>query len=134
MKTTLIAAVSSLLTMLALDSLWLGSMLKRFYAPRMSHLMAESPQVAAAGVFYLIYAAGLAVLVVAPAVQNAAGAFKIFLTGALFGLVCYATYDLTNQAVLKSWPLSLTIVDMAWGTVLTGTVSVIACAVTRRWG
>lgn len=134
MKTIAIAAVSCLLPMLALDGFWLSCMLKRFYAPRMSHLMADSPLYAAAGVFYLIYAAGLAILVVAPAVQSGAGTLKVFLTGAIFGLVCYATYDLTNQATLKAWPLAITLVDMAWGTLLSGTVSLIACALTRHCG
>lgn len=132
MKTIAVAAASCLLPMLALDGLWLTFTLKRFYAPRMAHLMADSPDFLAAGMFYLIYAAGLSVLVVAPAVKGGTGAWKVFLTGALFGLVCYATYDLTNQATLKAWPAAVTLADMAWGTLLTGTVSLIAAALTRR--
>lgn len=134
MKTTLTAAVSILLSMAALDALWLSSTLKRFYAPRIGHLMADAPVLAAAAAFYLIYAGALAVLVVVPAVQSGAEASKIFLRGALFGLACYATYDLTNQATLKAWPLSLTLVDMAWGAVLTGTAGAVAGAVARRLG
>lgn len=133
MKTLFTAYAACLAPMLALDGVWLSTMLKRFYAPRMAQLLAESPQFSTAAAFYLIYAAGLALLIVVPAVRSEAGAPKAFLTGALFGLVCYATYDLTNQATLKAWPLSLTVVDMAWGTVLTGTVSLIAYAVTRRF-
>ena len=132
MKTLFVAAAASLLPMLALDGLWLTAMLKRFYAPRMAQLMADSPVVGAAIAFYLIYAAGLAVLIVVPAVQSRDGLPRVFLRGALFGLVCYATYDLTNQATLKAWPLALTLVDMAWGSALTGTVSLVACALTRR--
>jgi uncharacterized membrane protein len=133
MKMLLAAAVSSLLPMLALDALWLTTMSKRFYAPRIGHLMSESPALAPAAAFYLVYAVGLAAFVVAPAAREGGELSKTFLRGALFGLVCYATYDLTNQATLKAWPLSLTLVDMAWGAALTGTVSAIACAVVRRW-
>ena len=133
MRIFFLSAVSSLILMLALDALWLTFMLKRFYAPRIGPLMADSPQFTAAGVFYLIYAAGIAFFVVVPVVQSGAGAWKVFLTGALLGLLCYATYDLTNQATLRAWPLSLTVVDMAWGALLTGTVSLIACSLTRHF-
>lgn len=133
MKILFTAAAAGLLSMLALDGLWLTAMLKRFYAPRMAQLMADSPRLGAAIAFYLIYAAGLAVLIVVPAVHSRDGLTKVFLRGALFGFVCYATYDLTNQATLKSWPPALTLVDMAWGCLLTGAVSVISCALTRRW-
>jgi uncharacterized membrane protein len=133
MNKSIVAFAASLLPMLALDALWLTSTFKRFYVPRMAHLLAESPSFAAAGIFYLIYAAALSVLVVMPAARRGSGALKVFLTGALFGLACYATYDLTNQAVFRAWPLSLTLVDMAWGTLLTGTVSLIACSLTKHF-
>jgi uncharacterized membrane protein len=134
MKRNFAAAVFTLLPLLVLDGLWLSTMLKRFYAPRMGHLLAASPSLPAAGAFYLLYAVGLAVLVVSPAVQSGASASKTLTTGALFGLICYATYDLTNQATLRDWPLSLTVVDMAWGATLTGAASVVAVALTRRFG
>ena len=127
-----IAAVSCLLPMLALDGLWLNTMLKRFYAPRMVNLLSDTPSLVPAGIFYLIYAAGLSVLIVLPSVKNGDGAMKVFLRGALFGFVCYATYDLTNQATLKAWSSSLTLVDMAWGAFLTGTASLGASASARR--
>lgn len=133
MKVFALAAVSGLAALLALDGLWLTAMLRRFYEPRMGALLAESPNFAPAGVFYLLYAAGLAFLVVVPAVSGGESGWKTCLRGALFGLVCYGTYDLTNQATLKAWPLSLTVVDMSWGAALTGTACLASFWLTRRF-
>ena len=120
--------------MLALDALWLSSTLKRFYAPRLAPLLAPAPRLAPAACFYAIYALGVAVFVALPMTRSGAGGAKTFFHGALLGLVAYATYDLTNQATLRSWPLAVTLVDLTWGAVLTGLVSLAACAVTRRLG
>ena len=130
MKTILIAYFASLLPMLAIDAVWLATMSKRFYKVRLGSLMAESPRLAPAGIFYLIYVLGITLLVVVPAVDNDTGFLKVFLLGVLLGLVAYGTYDLTNQATLKKWPVIVTLVDLAWGALLTGGVSVLSVYLT----
>jgi uncharacterized membrane protein len=131
MKTFIIAYLSSILPMLAIDGVWLATMSKRFYMVRLGSIMAPSPRLAPAALFYLVYNLGIALLVVVPAVDHHTAMFKVLLYGALLGLVAYGTYDLTNQATLREWPKVVTIVDLVWGALLTGGVSVIAVAVTR---
>ena len=103
--------------MIALDLLWLGVIAKPLYQQGIGHLMAEQPNVPVAALFYALYALGLLVLAVLP---NAAepGWSKTLVTAALFGFFAYATYDLTNLATLKGWPVGLSLLDMAWGTVV----------------
>ena len=106
-----------------LDMVWLGVAAKNFYAKQIGFLMAPKVNWAAAILFYLLFLAGLVVFVIAPAVEKDSWVRALML-GALFGLITYATYDLTNLATLKDWPLALTVVDLIWGTVLAGSVSV----------
>lgn len=113
-----------LVPMLLLDAVWLGAVARGFYRTHLGYLMTDQYQWWAAGIFYLLFAAGLAVFVVQPNV--AAPMLRVFLYGALFGLVAYATYDLTNQTTIRSWPLIVTVVDLVWGAALSGVVSVIA--------
>jgi uncharacterized membrane protein len=87
--------------------------------------MRSSPNWTAAIVFYLLFIAGLVIFVVSPGLQ-ANSIRKVLILGALFGLITYATYDLTNLATVKDWPLIVTIVDMCWGAVLATSVSCIA--------
>ena len=131
MKTIVTAYLSSLLAMLVIDGMWLGITMKRFYAARIGHLLAESAKLGPAAVFYLLYILGVTLLVVTPALREQAGLHKVFLAGALLGMMAYGTYDLTNQATLKDWPLTVTIVDLAWGTLLTGMVSLTSVFCTR---
>jgi uncharacterized membrane protein len=126
MKTFLVAYFAGLLPMLAIDVVWLTVAGKRFYPARIGHLLAEKPRLVPAGIFYLIYVLGIAGLVVVPAVNEGTGYLEVLLYGALLGLVAYGTYDLTNQATLKEWPPLVTLVDLAWGSALTGAVSVLA--------
>jgi uncharacterized membrane protein len=123
--------LAALVAMLAIDGVWLATMSQRFYKANIGHLMAASPNLPAAGVFYLIYISALVVLVVQPALKGGFSFGQIFIMGAMLGLGAYATYDLTNQATLKDWPVILTVVDLAWGTVLTGVVGCVSVAVTR---
>jgi uncharacterized membrane protein len=88
---------------------------------------------AAAIIFYLIFIVGLVVFVISPAVEKGSWTHAV-LFGALFGLVCYATYDLTNLAVAKDWPLLVTIVDLAWGAVLASSVSVVTYFIASKIG
>ena len=103
--------------MVALDVLWLGVIAKAMYQQAIGHLMAEQPRIPAALAFYGLYALGLLIFTIAPQADDT-GWGRTMLMGALFGLVAYATYDLSNLATLRNWPSSLAMVDMAWGTVL----------------
>ena len=107
----------TLVILLALDALWLGVIAPPFYRSQIGFLMAPSPNWGAAGLFYLLFVAGLLVFVVAPGLESGTLSRAAW-RGAFFGLVAYATYDLTNLATLDRWPLLLTVVDMAWGATL----------------
>ena len=103
--------------LVALDMLWLGVIAKATYQQGIGHLMAKTPNVAAAVAFYVLYTAGLLVFVLSPQGPQAAWS-QTLLKGALFGFFAYATYDLSNLATLKDWPLGLTLLDLAWGSAL----------------
>jgi len=105
---------------LVCDMVWLGLVAKGFYRSRVGGLLLEDFNLPAALAFYLIYLAGVMLFAALPAFN--AGSWKVALAfGAAFGFFAYATYDLTNLATLRGWSVSLTIVDIAWGAVLTGT-------------
>ena len=118
-------------TMLAFDAVWLTTMSDRFYKKYMGDLVAAHPNFWAAGVFYALYVIGVLVLIINPAMKDGSSLLRTFLMGAVFGLVAYATYDLTNQATLRNWPTIVTAVDLVWGTLLTGTVAVISVKIIR---
>ena len=104
------------LTMLIIDALWLGVIAKSMYANAMGSLMSPSPNLWAAAAFYLLFPLGLLIFAVVP--QADSPVYKAALMGALFGFFAYATYDLTNLAVIKNWPVGLTFIDLAWGTMV----------------
>jgi uncharacterized membrane protein len=131
MKIFLISFTSSLVSLIAIDAVWLTMVAKSFYAKHIGHLMADSINLFPIAVFYPLYAAILSLLIIIPAVTGDWSIGKTFVYGALLGLAAYAAYDLTNHATLKDWSLAMTIVDMAWGTLLTGGVSAIAVMVVR---
>jgi len=131
MKRYVVAYFSFLLPMLAIDAVWLFTMSKSFYWTHIGSLLADSPRLAPAAVFYLIYALGASILVVVRTVGGGSGYLEVFLLGALLGLFAYGTYDLTNQATLKEWPMIVTVVDLVWGSLLTGVVSMISVSLTR---
>lgn len=109
---------------LGLDMLWLGFFAKNFYAKNLGFLMTQQINWVAAILFYLLFTAGLVIFVITPALQKDSWMSALVL-GAFFGFVAYATYDLTNLATLKNWPLMVTLVDLVWGGVLAGSVSTI---------
>ncbi len=108
---------------LVIDILWLSVFAKKFYEKHLGYLMTKTPKYLAAALFYLVFIAGLVYFVIMPAV-DAGEVTKAILSGLLFGFVTYATYDLTNLATVKDWPITITIVDLIWGSVLTTTISV----------
>lgn len=131
MKIFLYSFLIAFIIGLLIDGIWLFVMSKRFYSKYIGHLMAENPNLLYAGIFYIIYVFGITLFVLIPAIDNNYSIYKVFLYGALFGLVAYSTYDLTNQATLKNWPLIVTIVDIIWGTLFTGTLSLITFYITK---
>ena len=107
-----------------IDIVWLVLVAKKFYQEQIGFLMKPDINWFAAIIFYFLFIAGLVVFVISPAVLKHSWVHAL-LFGALFGLITYATYDLTNLATLKDWPLLVTVVDLIWGTVLASSISVI---------
>jgi uncharacterized membrane protein len=105
-----------------IDMAWLVLVAKNFYQQQIGFLMKPDINWFAAIIFYLLFIAGLVTFVILPAVEKHSWVSAV-LFGALFGLITYATYDLTNLATLKDWPLTVTIVDLIWGTVLAASIS-----------
>lgn len=108
----LLTYAATFVALAVLDFLWLGVIAKNLYREGIGHLMAPGPNWWAAAAFYLLYPIGLVVFAVLPSGGDWLRALAL---GALFGLFCYGTYDLTSLAILKDWPLGLTLVDIAWG-------------------
>ena len=117
------AYLATLVVFLAVDSVWLGVVARNFYASQLGNLMRDNINFLAAGGFYLAYVAGIVFFAVAPAL-TAESWSKAALNGAVLGLIAYGTYDMTNLATLRDWPIAMSVVDMAWGGVLTGASAV----------
>jgi len=120
----------ALTTFLIIDGIWLLLIAKNFYAKHLGFLMSKTPNLTAALIFYLIYILGMVVLVISPALQKHSLSQAIFM-GALFGLCGYATYDLTNLATIQNWPLLITVIDLIWGTFVSGAVAGISYWILR---
>jgi uncharacterized membrane protein len=125
--------LATLSVFLGIDMVWLTLVAKNFYAKHIGYLMAKNPNLIAALIFYLIFAGGLVVFVITPALDKKVWT-QALLMGAFFGLVTYATYDLTNLATVKDWPLIITIVDLIWGMVVSAVVSVITYFIAVKLG
>lgn len=121
------------LAFLGLDAVWLSTMADRLYRPALGHLMLEKFALGPAAAFYFLYVAGIVGFAVAPSVA-AGSATGGLLRGAALGFIAYATYDLTNKATLRGWPWSVTLVDLAWGTVATGLAAWAATATLLHFG
>ena len=128
MKSLVIAFATTLVAFTGIDFVWLSRMGDTFYRPAMGDMVLPGFRIAPAVVFYLIFAAGLTWLAVRPALAEG-GWTTAFVQGAVVGFVAYATYDLTNQATLRSWSTALSVVDIAWGTLSSGTAAAIATVV-----
>ena len=123
----------SLAVFFAIDILWLGFIAKDYYRAQIGHLMAERTNWPAAIIFYSIFIGGLVLFAVNPALEQESWTHALKM-GAVFGFMCYATYDMTNLATLRDWPVVITVVDIAWGTALNSLTATISYFIIRFIG
>ena len=122
--------VIALVIFLLIDAVWLTVIAKQLYADKLGYLMAPKPNLLAALAFYVLFILGLLVFVINPALV--AGSWvQALVAGLFFGLVTYATYDLTNLATIKDWPLLITVIDLIWGSFVSGVTAVLSYLVIR---
>lgn len=119
------------LVFFAIDMVWLGFIAKNLYRKYLFGLLADQVNWSAAIVFYLLFIVGIFIFVILPAVEKNSLFTAVWL-GAFFGIITYATYDLTNLATLKNWPLTIVFIDIAWGAVLTSSVSIAGFGI-HKW-
>jgi uncharacterized membrane protein len=115
--------ILTFLVFLAIDFVWLNWIAKNMYSEKIGHLLAENANLIPALIFYLLFVVGVIIFAVLPGYEAKSLGKTVFL-GALFGMMTYATYDLTNLATLKGWPISMTIIDIIWGTSLSTVTAV----------
>lgn len=116
--TWLVAYAAVAVIFLVLDAIWLGFVARDFYADQLGDLMRDKPDFGVAGLFYLVYAAGIVLFAVQPGLQ--AQSWRLSLGyGAALGFLAYGTYDMTNLATIRGWPVTMAVVDIAWGTAVT---------------
>ncbi|MFZ2555588.1 MAG: DUF2177 family protein [Minisyncoccia bacterium] len=117
-------------TMMVVDFLWIGVIMKDFYRGNLGHLMSGTVAWVPAVSFYIIFVIGLVYFAALPGIASGSLG-RTFLLGAAFGFFAYATYDLTNHATLRDWPLVVTLIDMAWGTFFSGVLAALAFTLSR---
>lgn len=130
MSPYLVAYLSTLIVFLTLDAVWLGLVARGFYARQMGDLLANPPNLAIAAGFYAVYVVGIVLFALLPAFQSGGGRTAL-IHGAAFGFFAYATYNFTNMATIRGWPTAMSMVDLAWGTALTGTAAFAGYHLTR---
>jgi uncharacterized membrane protein len=130
-KQMLVIYLITLAVFFLIDMIWLGVVAKGFYRRHLGPMLSPKVNWAAAILFYLLFIVGLLVFVIKPALISGEPLKALFF-GALLGLISYATYDLSNLATLKDWPLVVTVVDLVWGSVLGGAVSFVSVLLGRR--
>jgi uncharacterized membrane protein len=114
-----------------IDLIWLGVVAKKLYAKYLGYIMTDQINWVAAVLFYIIFVAGMLFFVINPALKD--NSLMVALgVGALYGFLTYATYDLTNLATLKDWPLTITVIDLIWGTTLSALTSTISFLILQR--
>jgi uncharacterized membrane protein len=116
--------LAALVTFVASDMVWLGTMAPRFYRPTLGDIAISGVNLPPAILFYAIYPVGVLIFAISPALKSDS-LITAAVYGALFGFFTYATYDLTNHATLRNWTLPLTLVDVAWGTILAAFTSIV---------
>ena len=126
----LISYALTFIVFFIVDMAWLGFIAKDLYKKYLGNFLSEQVNWTAAIVFYLLFVVGVFIFAILPAVEK--DSLRVAITlGALFGFFTYATYDLTNLATLKNWPLSIVLIDIVWGAVLTGIVSTAGFYITK---
>jgi uncharacterized membrane protein len=128
--TYLVAYLAALVVFGVIDAGWLTTMGNLIYRPLLGELLAPTVRIAPAIAFYLLYPVGITVFAVLPAIRSGSLSTALIL-GLLFGAIAYGTYDLTNQATLRVWPLQITLIDIAYGAVASGLAAMAAFAVAR---
>ncbi len=130
MSKLLVPYIAIVVTMMILDVIWIGGIARPLYNRGIGHLMAEQPDWIAAVAFYLLFAIGVMAFVVLP---RASGDWRMAAAwGAAFGFMTYMTYDLTNMATLRDWPLGLSFIDVGWGCIATGLAATVGKLVSDR--
>jgi len=130
-KMLAVAFAVTAVVFLILYAIWLGVISRNVYQREIGELLLPKPNFSAAAVFYVIYIAGLVYFCVVPGVSGQS-AMRGLINGAVFGIVAYATYDLTNLATLKGWSTALVFIDVAWGAAASAVASAVAVAITTR--
>lgn len=120
-----------LITLIVIDLVWLLGVARNLYQQEMGDLMATEPKLIAGLAFYLLYALGVCIFVIVPALSKQSWIYAVQY-GALFGFFCYMTYDLTNLAVIRNFPTGLAFIDIAWGSAVTAAVAGFAYWVGNR--
>jgi uncharacterized membrane protein len=131
MKTLIIYGMTTVV-FFAIDMLWLGLIAKNFYREKLGFILSPDVNWYAAVIFYLIYIGGILYFAVLPAMKDESWQTAL-IQGAVLGFLCYATYDLTNMATIKNWPLTVVLVDIIWGIVLTGSCALISYLVAMKF-
>jgi uncharacterized membrane protein len=126
----LVVYAVAFLVFFAIDLVWIGVVAKNFYRQHIGHLLSADVNWGAAVLFYLVFIAGIVFFAIKPALE-AGSPMRALTYGAFFGFVAYATYDLTNHATMRDWPLLVTVVDLAWGSVLTAAVAYLSYHISR---
>tara|TARA_B100000029_G_scaffold511304_1_gene604976 strand:- start:6099 stop:6509 length:411 start_codon:yes stop_codon:yes gene_type:complete len=121
-KSLLLSSGIAFLLFLILDFIWLSIAVKYIYKPYLGPLLLDKPIISAAFLFYFLYIIGITFFILKPNLYNYQVS-NAFWMGALFGLVAYGTYDLTNFATIKNWSLKVTVIDLIWGSILTSIIS-----------
>ncbi len=133
MKHFFIAYLATLVSFLVIDAVWLGLIAKKFYAQQLGTLMRDDILFVPAGIFYLLYSAGIVLLAVRPE-QQPLSLLNVAFYGAVVGFIAYGTYDVTNLATLKDWPVTMSVVDLVWGTCISSLVAVAGALALQKFG
>lgn len=116
-----------------IDVVWLVFISRKLYREKIGHLMADKVNVPAAAIFYLLFIAAMVFFVINPAAERQSVLYALG-AGAFFGLVTYGTYDLTNLATLRNWPVSMTVIDLIWGSFVTASTCGLTTWISGRIG
>lgn len=132
MTRNLLLYAATALVLFPLDVLWLGYIARGFYASRLGELMLPEPRLGVAAAFYIFYVAGIVWFAILPNLSSG-NLLATFATGAALGFIAYGTYDATNLATLKGYPVSLALTDLVWGMLLTGVSAAGGLYIATRW-